>query len=401
MVRKELLVFMLLGISSLCHAQNPSGPYFGQTPPGSTPEIFAPDFISVDGRFEQNAAFTPDGKEFYFSTTTSNWDGFSIYYTKEIDSIWSDPKLADTIFGFYGNTEPFITSDGQRLFFVSPRPSAPPWNTDIWVCERDDTTWSSPVKVDSPLVSSTNREWHPTVSLDSTLYFQSLNRPGGYGAADIYKAELDSAGQYSIVENLGDIINSSYGDGEATIAPDESFLIFSSYRPGYGESDIYISFNDNDSWTTPINLGPTINTSQAEYGMALSPDGLYMFFTRREAWQTTEDSDLWWVSTSFIDSIKSGIAIENPEYFELNQNYPNPFYSSTVISYSLSKPASVVELSVYDVLGSKVRTFVEVTQVAGNYNVLFDAKNLSAGVYFYNLSVDEVLSEKKKMLFLR
>ena len=399
MVRKNLFIVLLLILSVLCLAQNPSGPYFGQTPPGNVPEVFAPEFISIDGRFEQNAAFTPDGKEFYFSTTDNSWGSFRIYYTKEINDEWTDPKLADTIFGFFDNTEPFITSDGQRLFFVSPRPSAPPWNTDIWVCQRDDTTWSPPVKIEDP-VSSTNREWHPSVSLDSTLYFQSLNRDGGFGAADIYKAELDGEGEYTIVENMGDVINSSDGDGEATIAPDESFLIFTSYRPGYGQSDIYISFNDNGTWSTPVNLGPTINTSQAEYGTALSPDGEYLFFTRRVAFTTTDDSDIWWVSTSFIDSIKSGISIENPEYFELKQNYPNPFSSSTVISYSLSRPA-LVELNVYDVLGNKVKELVGGAQAAGSYEIPFDARNLCAGVYFYRLSADGIHSEKKKMLLLK
>ena len=400
MVRKNLFVILLLVLPVLCFAQNPSGQYFGQTPPGSTPEIFAPGFISVDGRFEQNATFTPDGKEFYFSTTDNNWGNFRIYYTKEVDDEWIDPRLADTILGFYDNTEPFITSDGQRLFFVSPRPSEPPWNTDIWVCERVDTTWSTPVKIPTP-VSSTKREWHPSVSLDGTLYFQSLERSGGYGAADIYKAEPDSSGQYPNVDNLGEIINSSYGDGEATIAPDESFLIFTSYKTGgYGQSDIYIAFNDEGLWSEPVNLGPTINTSQAEYGTALSPDGEYLFFTRREAYTTTEDSDIWWVSTSFIDSIKSGIAIEERRHFNLKQNYPNPFKTSTVISYSLSESA-LVELNIYDVLGSKVRTLVNEEQSAGNYNVPFDAKDLSSGIYFCRLSADGVSSEKKKMLLLK
>ena len=399
MVEKNLFVFLLLGVSFLCFAQNPSGPYFGQEPPGATPEVFAPGFISVDGRFEQNAAFTPDGKEFYFSTTDNNWGAFRLYYTKEIDDEWTDPKLADTILGFYDNTEPFVTSDGQRLFFVSPRPSAPPWNTDIWMCEREDSSWSTPVKIEDP-VSSTNREWHPTVSLDSTIYFQSLHRDGGYGYSDIYKAELDASGEYTIVENLGEVINSDSGDGEATIAPDESFLIFSSYRPGYGESDIYISFNDNGAWSEPINLGPPINTSEAEYGMALSPDGKYLFFTRRETWYTSEDSDIWWVSTSFIDSIKSGISIGDPPQFELKQNYPNPFSSSTIISYSISTPA-LVELNIYDILGKKVRTLVKGYEESGRYEIPFDAENLSAGVYFYKLSVDGVKSDKKKMLLLK
>ncbi len=398
MIRHFSFVILSLVVSHIGFAQNPSGPYFGQTPPGNEPEVFAPEFISINGRFEQNAAFTPDGKEFYFCTTNSSWSDFDTYYTMEIEDEWTDPKLADSILGSFMNVEPFITSDGQKLFFVSPRPSAPPYNTDIWMCERDDSSWTTPVKIPNP-VSSSNREWHPSVSLDGTMYFQSLDRSGGYGHADIYKAEPDTNGQYTTVENLGEVINSSDGDGEATIAPDESFLLFSS-SGSYGKSDIYISFNDNGSWGEPILLGPSINTSEEEFGMALSPDGEYMFFSRREDYTTSEDSDIWWVSTSFIDSLKSGIAVEKPRHFELKQNHPNPFSSSTIIPYSISK-ASSVELSVYDILGDKVQTLVNETQAAGNYNIPFYAKDLSAGIYFYSLSVDGVKSEKKKMLLLR
>ena len=73
----------------------------------------------------------------------------------------------------------------------------------------------------------------------------------------------------------------------------------------------------------------------------------------------------------------------SPVYsFILNQNYPNPFNASTVISYSITRPAFVV-LKAYDALGNEVRTLVSKFQRAGNYDVAFDAKDLSAGVYFY------------------
>ena len=398
MIKQSLFITLSLVVTITGLAQNPSGPYFGQTPPGNEPEVFAPDFISIDGRFEQNAAFTPDGKEFYFCITNNDWSDFDIYYTKEIEDEWTNPVLADSIFGSFINVEPFITSDGQKLIFTSCRPSAPPYNTDIWVCERDGSSWTSPVKIPTP-VSSSSREWHPSVSLDGTMYFQSVNRSGGYGESDIYKAEPDTNGEYTTVENLGAVINSSSGDGEATIASDRSFLLFSSSGP-YGQSDIYISFNDNGTWGEPILLGPSINTSEDEFGTALSPDGEYMFFSRRAAWTTSEDSDIYWVSTGFIDSIQSGIAVGKPRHFELKQNHPNPFSSSTMISYSLSGTSSV-ELSIYDVLGNKVKVLVNETQAAGNYKIPFNAEELSTGVYFCGLSVDGGKSEKKKMLLLK
>lgn len=69
---------------------------------------------------------------------------------------------------------------------------------------------------------------------------------------------------------------------------------------------------------------------------------------------------------------------------KLNQNFPNPFNPSTVISYNLPFDASV-SLKVYDMLGKEVNSMVNGYQTAGNYNFRFDGTNLSSGIYFYVL----------------
>jgi hypothetical protein len=157
------ICFSLILISIGSAQEIPDGPYFGQKPPGTIAEVFAPGIISLENRFEQNAAFTPDGKEFYFSTTTCNWDSFQIYYTKQKDGVWTEMQNAGSVLGYYANLEPFITDNGKQFFFVSIRPSVPPWITDIWVCERNDTVWSAPQKIPVP-ISTASREWHPSVS---------------------------------------------------------------------------------------------------------------------------------------------------------------------------------------------------------------------------------------------
>jgi len=97
----------------------------------------------------------------------------------------------------------------------------------------------------------------------------------------------------------------------------------------------------------------------------------------------------------------TGIFQENrqPQAFRLYQNYPNPFNPNTVINYQLSMNSQVI-LSVYDVLGREVKTFVDKYQVAGEYSVKFDASGLTSGVYYYKLKT-EGLERCKKMLLLR
>jgi Tol biopolymer transport system component len=128
-------------------------------------------------------------------------------------------------------------------------------------------------------INTETQEFYPSVSSTGTLYFSS-NREGGKGSGDIYRSRLVD-GKYSKPENLGDAINSKFMDGDPYIAPDESFLIFTSYnRPdGLGDGDLYISVNQNGNWTTAKNLGAPINSSALDFCPSMSPDGKYFFFT--------------------------------------------------------------------------------------------------------------------------
>lgn len=88
-----------------------------------------------------------------------------------------------------------------------------------------------------------------------------------------------------------------------------------------------------------------------------------------------------------------------PLRFSLDQNFPNPFNPTTVISYQLPVN-SMVTLKVYDVLGREVKTLVSERQAAGTHPVTFDAGNLPSGVYFCRLEVG-TYSATKKLLLLK
>ena len=87
-----------------------------------------------------------------------------------------------------------------------------------------------------------------------------------------------------------------------------------------------------------------------------------------------------------------------PKLFALEQNFPNPFNPSTVITYQLPV-TSHVSLKVYDAIGGEVATLVNETKEAGYYSTTFDAKNLASGIYFVRLqSGDEVQLKKMQLL---
>ncbi len=89
--------------------------------------------------------------------------------------------------------------------------------------------------------------------------------------------------------------------------------------------------------------------------------------------------------------------INLPAEFSLEQNYPNPFNPSTNIGFRIAE-FGFVTLKIYDVLGKEVVTLVNKEMEPGNYNLKFDASNLTSGLYFYSLKTKGFYQVKKMML---
>lgn len=114
--------------------------------------------------------------------------------------------------------------------------------------------------------------------------------------------------------------------------------------------------------------------------------------------------------TLMVENQPTGIDDEGligiPDEYNLAQNYPNPFNPVTIISYSLPH-LSDVTLKVYNILGQEVITLVNEQQPAGNYEVSFDAANLSSGIYLYKIQAGpssdsgQGYTDVKKMILLR
>jgi len=103
--------------------------------------------------------------------------------------------------------------------------------------------------------------------------------------------------------------------------------------------------------------------------------------------------------TAVEEEEKSGIT---PKDFELYQSYPNPFNNETIIKYDLLKSCRVT-LTIYNILGQKVKTLVKERQVAGSKTVSWDGKDekgrdLATGIYFYQLKAGEVTQTKRMVL---
>ncbi|MHA2404498.1 MAG: lectin like domain-containing protein [Candidatus Kariarchaeaceae archaeon] len=100
-------------------------------------------------------------------------------------------------------------------------------------------------------------------------------------------------------------------------------------------------------------------------------------------------------SYTFSDVVK----VENlvPSEFKLEQNYPNPFNPTTTIKFSLPKRANVT-LKVYDIMGNQVSILIENLVEAGTHSLVFNARALASGVYYYTLVTESFVSTKKLIL---
>ena len=116
------------------------------------------------------------------------------------------------------------------------------------------------------------------------------------------------------------------------------------------------------------------------------------------------DSNYNTFSLSAEDAPTGLSAVEIPVEFALTQNFPNPFNPTTTISFSIPT-SSLVELKIYNILGSLVKTLVSENYEVGNYSVVWDATDMSGnlvsnGVYFYTINSANY-SSTKKMLFMK
>jgi hypothetical protein len=89
-------------------------------------------------------------------------------------------------------------------------------------------------------------------------------------------------------------LNSNGFNGDFYIAPDESYMIISAKESATFESELYISFrNEENTWSVPVSLGPLINDGTAHrWGAYVSPDRRYLFYTKGTS---EKDCSIYWV----------------------------------------------------------------------------------------------------------
>jgi hypothetical protein len=244
--------------------------YLGQTPPDLTPQVFAPEIVSIPDAADYAGSFSPDGTEFYFTRGTES--GQNLYEAHLSNGVWSAPAPVAFSAG-YDAHEPHVTFDNQTLYFGWFRPLPPEEESaeeyGIWATDRTAGGWSEPRYVGAGMAVSSDRSGQLYVTDFKT------RRVGQVGLAD---------GRFTDWQSI------STG-AHPCIAPDGSYLIYD--RDG---THMYIRFRLADgAWGAQKDL--TQHGFPVKSGIAsISPDGQYLFYGYQ--------GDLYWVSTALITQLK-------------------------------------------------------------------------------------------------
>ncbi|MBI9033497.1 MAG: PD40 domain-containing protein [Bacteroidales bacterium] len=311
-----MALFFILSCEQKQEKLYSSAQYIDSIMPEDSVVIFSRGMIS---RYmaERDAAFSPDGKEFFYSIWLPDRKGV-IMHCELKNGFWTNPEPA-YFSGKYSDIEPVFSPDGKRLFFASNRlvNDSVDQGYDIWYMEKINNLWSTPINAGFPVNTSAN-EFYPSVAANNNLY---LTR--GYGAQEkiIYCPFNDSLWDEAVI--LSDSVNESAFQFNAYIQPNEQFIIYSSVgrKDGFGGGDLYINYRDSiGNWSGAINLGEKINTTFLDYCPYITPDGKYFIFTSGKINDTISKghldsfkkieaclhanenghSDLYWVNTDLI-----------------------------------------------------------------------------------------------------
>lgn len=303
--------------------------------------------------------------EYIFIAVDDSYPG--IYRSSVTQGSWT--KIAD---GYNSK----IMYDGSYLYFFAKE-------------------WNGPLVFVRSAASGYNIEVLDTLDplLDYTAFARKDNPPGILLGA--ISKDAPPLGNYPGILYF---INQN---GEKTILLDEGG-IYSVAAPK-GRKEFYIMKHARGSILKADSIGGEFYL--VEEGLPYMPNGqggtsLYYFdvpgyedklYTDRGGWM---ELDLEPVVTSAGQE-----DITNDLQFNLSQNYPNPFNPSTTIEYSVKEP-SFVSLKVYNVLGRETAVLVNEDKSPGRYSVMFNAKGLASGIYFYQLKTG-AKSLVKNMIMLR
>lgn len=269
-MRLFLFYFSLLVFGQFLYSQTPFKAYENAT----EPVIFYPGVISTNS-VQWNNAFDKYGNFYYTlqgktrsEIVMRKW-GENGYAEKSIIPLDTNAIHSDV----------WVNQVGNRLIFMSTyNPNGNLEGFNLWESKKKNNAWQAPKEV-SKATSSAGGESYPWLSRSGNLYF-SVARDNSRNS-DIYVLPKGS----ETAKKLPSEINTDTFEGDAFIAPDESYIIFAAFgRPEGGAlSELFIAFKTDKGWTKTKWMGAKINSDGYDGSPVVTADGKFLVFTSSRA----------------------------------------------------------------------------------------------------------------------
>jgi hypothetical protein len=242
---------------------------------------------------EFNEAFptiSADGLSLYFSSDRpGGFGGADIYVSHRttVNSRWGKPQnLGPKINSSSDDHSQNFSPDGHRMWFASDRPGGC-GKLDIWVSYRkdirDDLAWEAPVNLGCSFNTAEGESCPFYVEDQSSgtnvLYLVS-GRPGGPGKWNVYASTEQKDKTFGPLVLVKEVSSSEYDLHFAPRLDGLEAFMWAKRADGLGKGDLWVSTraSTRDVWSTPVNLGPTLNTEFDEQMPSLSADDTELFF---------------------------------------------------------------------------------------------------------------------------
>lgn len=219
---------------------------------------------------------------------------FAVEYARKNnlqDYVFAPQNLGPSINTSESEYFPSLTIDGREMIFTRRIKG---YNEDFFSSRFVNNTWETAKTLGAPVNTQQNEGAQIIAQDGQWLVFTGCNRPDGFGSCDIY-ISFSTPDGWSEAENLGAAVNSDQWDSQPCLSPDKRELFFASRRfGGLGGSDIYVCrLQPNGRWTSPENLGPSVNTSGDEQCPFIHADNQTLYFTSNK-WPGYGDDDLFY-----------------------------------------------------------------------------------------------------------